>query len=322
MYAQQPRGASFPDDHGYPVRRFADWTGSRQFQIAPGLGLALWRDRTQFDLIHAHSFHAMPSMMAATIPRVPLVFTPYFHAVGHTPLASALHTVYDRFARYLFRRAQTVICHSVAESELLLARYPSVEPKVSVIPLGVNTRALLEAEPFENDRPVILTAGRLERYKRVDTAIRAFARMRNDAELVVCGSGPERSALEHLVHELGIQSRVSFRGQVSDAELHRWHRTATSTVSLSTRESFGLVILEAAVAGSRVVASDIPAHAELAKRLGSIDSRVTVVASDVAGIAAVLDEQVEMERVRPLADGEFDWSLMARQYESIYRSLR
>ena len=321
VYAQRSRGSSFPASHDYPVRRFADWSGSRQFPVAPGLARALWRDRGLFDVIHAHNFHAMPAMMAATVPKVPLVFTPHFHAVGHTRVASALHTVYDPLATLLFRRADKVTCVSVAESELLLRRYPSVEPRLSIVPLGADTQALLAAEPFETDRPIVLVAGRLEAYKRVDTAIRAFASMRKDAQLVVCGTGSRRPALERLARELGLAGRVSFRGQVSDGELRRWQRTATSTVSLSAREAFGLVLLEAAVAGSRVVASDIPAHAELAHRLERVGAPMAVVTPDAAAVAAVLDSQVEMGRLATLPDRSFGWSAMARQFEAIYRSV-
>jgi len=222
----------------------------------------------------------------------------------------------------LFRRADKVTCVSVAESELLLRRYPFIEPRLSIIPLGADTRALLAAEPFDADRPIILVAGRLEAYKRVDTAIRAFARMRNkDAQLVVCGTGSHSSALERLVRELGIASRVSFRGQVSQEELRCWQRTAAVTLSLSTMECFGLVLLEAAVAGSRVVASDIPAHAELADRVGRADARMALVALDVAAAAAALDHQVEMGRLPTLPELCFDWSATARQFEAIYRSV-
>jgi glycosyltransferase involved in cell wall biosynthesis len=323
VYAQRPRGSSFSAWHDYPVCRFADWSGSRQFPVAPGLVRGLWRDRGLFDVIHAHSFHAAPAMMAATVPKVPLVFTPHFHAVGHTRVASTFHTLYDPLAALLFRRAAKVTCVSVAESELLLRRYPFVEPRLSIVPLGVDTQAILAAEPIETDRPIVLVAGRLEPYKRVDTAIRAFACMRNDAQLVICGTGSHRPALERLVRELGIATRVSFQGWVSDEELRRWQRTATSTLSLSEREAFGLVLLEAAVAGSRVVASDIPAHAELAHHVGRVDARMDVVEPDVAAVAAALDRQAEMGRLTTLPeDRSFDWSTMARRFEVIYRSVR
>lgn len=321
VYAQRPRGASFPAAPDYPVHRFADWTGSRQFPVAPGLARALWQDRGQLGIIHAHSFHAAPAMIAATVPNVPMVFTPHFHAVGHTRIASALHTVYDPLATLVFRRADKVTCVSVAEFELLLRRYPSVAPRLSIIPLGVDTEAILAAEPFATDRPTVLIAGRLEPYKRVDTAIRAFASMRKEAQLVVCGAGSHRPLLERLVGELAIDSRVCFRGHVADEELRRWQRTATSTVSLSSHEAFGLGLLEAAVAGSRVLASDIPAHAELAQRLTDVGGHAAVVTPDVAAVAAALDGQVEKGRVTTLADHSLGWSTMARRFEAIYRSL-
>jgi glycosyltransferase involved in cell wall biosynthesis len=318
-YAQRPRGSSFSARPEYRVRRFADWSGLQQFPIAPGLVRALWQDREHFDVIHAHSFHAAPAMMAATVPKVPLVFTPHFHPVGHTRVASTIHTVYDPLASLLFRRAARVTCVSAAEAEMLLRRYPFVKHRLSIVPLGVDTRALREAEPFKTDRPVILVAGRLEPYKRVDLAMQAFARMRQDARLVICGTGSHVPALERLAEELDIAAKVSFLGRVSDEELRRWQRTATSTISLSEQEAFGLVLLEAVVAGGHAVASDIPAHAELARHLSHID----VVAPEVAGVAATLDRHVDSGRLTSLPDNRnFDWSAMARRFESIYRSLQ
>lgn len=323
VYAQRPRRSSFPVTHEYPVHRFRDVTGSREFPVAPGLARALWRDRRLFDVVHAHSFHAVPALMAATVPSVPFVFTPHFHAQGHTRLASALHVVYDPLATALFRRADKVTCVSAAEAELLLHRYPSAESRLVIVPNGVDLDAILAAEPLETDRPVVLVAGRLESYKRVDAAVRAFARMSAEARLVICGTGSHQPALERLVHELGIAHDVSFRGVVGDEELRRWQRTASSTVSLSTREAFGLTLFEAAVAGSRVVASDIPAHAELAGRIGRFDDRMTLMPpeSSTDALADMLDHQVRAGPLSPLRDAGLDWSLVAQQFLDIYRSV-
>jgi glycosyltransferase involved in cell wall biosynthesis len=323
VYAQRPRGSSFQAGKDYPVRWFADWTGTRQFPVAPGLLRALWRDRKSFDVIHAHSFHALSSMMAATVPQVPLVFTPHFLATGGTRLASAVHIVYDPLARLLFRRAEKVVCVSAAEAEMLLQHYPFIEPRLSIVPIGVDVQAIVTAEPYVADRPVILVAGRLEGYKRVDTAVRAFARMRDkEAEMVVCGTGSQRSALERLARELGVAARVSFLGLVGQEELYRWQRTATVTLSLSPVECFGLVSLEATVAGSRVVASDIPAHAELAKRVGRADAGMILVEPGEAAAAAALDQQLERGRQETLPDLNSDWSAIGRRFEAIYRSVR
>ena len=62
------------------------------------------------------------------------------------------------------------------------------------------------------------------------------------------------------------------------------------------------MLLEAAVGGSQVVASDIPAHAELAQRLGRAGEPMAVVAPDVPAVAAALDSQVERGRLTTLPD--------------------
>ena len=51
---------------------------------------------------------------------------------------------------------------------------------------------------------------------------------------------------------------------MSDDVLRRWQRTADVVVSLSTRESFGLSLAEGIAAGAAIVASEIPAHREMA----------------------------------------------------------
>jgi hypothetical protein len=71
-----------------------------------------------------------------------------------------------------------------------------------------------------------------------------------------------------------------------------------------------------------VVASDIPAHAELARRIGQVDARMTLVAPQVAAVAATLDHQVQTGRLGVLPARGFDWSAMAGQFEAIYRSVR
>jgi glycosyltransferase involved in cell wall biosynthesis len=71
---------------------------------------------------------------------------------------------------------------------------------------------------------------------------------------------------------------VSFAGHVSDADLHRWLKTARLVVSLSEQEAFGLQVLEGVAAGKPVVASDIPAHREAAEYLG--DGEVTFVSPE------------------------------------------
>jgi glycosyltransferase involved in cell wall biosynthesis len=56
-------------------------------------------------------------------------------------------------------------------------------------------------------------------------------------------------------------------GRVPQDELLAWYNAADVYVSLSRHEAFGMTLLEAAMSGAAIVASDIPAHREVADYL-------------------------------------------------------
>ncbi len=108
------------------------------------------------------------------------------------------------------------------------------------------------------------TIGRLIDKKEQHVLIDAFAHFQvdKDASLIVIGDGPNESRLRARVADLGIESRVTFAGRVDDA--YRLLRALDVFVLPSgTMEAFGMVLLEAMLAGIPVVASDAPGPAEV-----------------------------------------------------------
>ena len=69
-------------------------------------------------------------------------------------------------------------------------------------------------------------------------------------------------AVRQKIGELGLRDRVLLPGFVSDEALACLYAGALAFVSPSKDEGFGLPAVEAAVAGTPVVLSDIPAHRE------------------------------------------------------------
>jgi glycosyltransferase involved in cell wall biosynthesis len=320
VLAHRPRSWTPPslESGDFTVKRFPDWTGSRQFRVAPGLWKHLRECSDRYEVLHAHSFHASAALAAARMTDAPLVFTPHYHGVGHTVAARAVHFAYDRLAGRIFDRSSSVICVSRAEAEMVSHDYPRAARKVVVIPNGVEVLDIAAAVPLAIDRPVVLVSGRLESYKQVALCIRAFAHLDSEPLLVITGSGPESGRLRSLTYQLGLEHRVQFAGHVDDSVLRRWQRTASVSLNLSRHEAFGLVVLEAAIAGARVVATAIPAHTELAEKLGDLAVLVPVDASP-AEIASALREQLVYpnEGVRVL-DAR-SWSEIAERTESEYQ---
>ena len=306
------------DEHGVEIHRFADVTRSRRFEFAPGLVRELRRSATTFDIVHAHSFHGSPALVAAVVAAGQLVFTPHYHGVGHSTLARIAHLAYDPVASLIFRRASAVICVSEAEASLLRGDYGRTGFEAVVIPNGVDRDAITEAEPFPCARSVILVAGRLEPYKQVDRVIDAMRYLDPGMRLVVVGDGSASTDLKRHAERSGCSERVEFLGRIEVEEVRRWQRTAAVAVSFSRHEAYGLVLAEALSAGSPVVASDIPAHREVSVRAGG---SVRLVPPEGTGrdVANAIEIAMTMSVTPSEAAGLLTWTEVAEQTLRLYR---
>lgn len=122
--------------------------------------------------------------------------------------------------------------------------------------------------------PMLLSVGSLSSehaYKGVDTVIEALPSILKavpGARYVVVGDGDNRPNLERLAARTGVTGRVTFAGEVTDAELVQHYRSCDvfvlpSRASLregsrpgtAEGEGFGRVYVEAALAGKPVVGS-------------------------------------------------------------------
>src|SRR5262249_8382702 len=143
------------------------------------------------------------------------------------------------------------------------------------------------------DKHILLTVGRLapdERRKGHDQVIEAIAMMRAERPnlvYVVAGRGDDRARLEGLARRRGIEDRVLFIGAVAQAELADHYRLADLFVMPSSQEGFGIVFLQAAACGRRLIGGN---------RDGSRDA----LADGAIGIA--VDPTSSDELARAIAD--------------------
>jgi phosphatidylinositol alpha-1,6-mannosyltransferase len=107
--------------------------------------------------------------------------------------------------------------------------------------------------------PILLTVGRLsasERYKGHEQVFGALPALRARFPTLVyavAGGGDDRAYLERRARELAGDSAVRFLGFVPDEDLLGLYHLADLYVMPSTQEGFGIVYLEAAACGLRVV---------------------------------------------------------------------
>ncbi len=185
-------------------------------------------------------------------------------------------------------------------------------------------------------RPLILTVGGIEPRKGSDTLVRALAQLKQagrDPVLAVVGGHSfqdyraYREAVFALFPGLGLElgRDVALLGTVADAELPAWFAAADVLAFPSTKEGWGLVVLEAMSAGLPVVASDLPVFREY---LRSGRDALLVPGNDppaLAGaLASVLDDAQLASRLRTAGlavAARYSWDATAAEHAALYAGL-
>ena len=278
------------------------------FLLARGLRRTVRTLAAEHDVVHVHNYHSpLPLAVLRSRAGRPVVVTTHFHGGGHGLLARLAHLVYRPLVRRALRAAASVVAVSRAEADHLVATFPEQRGRVRVVPNGVRSLDTSTALPAHWREPLVVCVSRLEGYKRVDVLLRALAMVNGPWRCVVVGAGPQREELEALSVALGLADRVAFAGTVSDADLEDLLLKARVAVQPSSREAFGMALLDAVAAGCRVVASDIPAHVEVSALVGGGVRLWPAEGGPVALAGAVVrslaDVAAPVERDLPTWDG-------------------
>ncbi|MPZ61672.1 MAG: glycosyltransferase [Propionibacteriales bacterium] len=253
------------------------WTMSLDHALTRGALTALggWRP----DVVHAHDWlvaHAAATVR--TVYDVPLVATIHATEAGRwngwlpEPMNRAIHSV-EWWLTYL---ADRVICCSGYVAHECGTLFATPGPKLEVIPNGVDLatwtvsgaeRARARSE-WGGHGPLVVFTGRLEYEKGVQTLLAAMPRLRRrhpGIRLLVAGRGSHEAALRAEARRLRLGRSIRFAGWLDDTELPPLVAAADVVAVPSLYEPFGLVALEAAAAGTPVVASQRGGLAEIIK---------------------------------------------------------
>jgi glycosyltransferase involved in cell wall biosynthesis len=167
----------------------------------------------------------------------------------------------ERAAIGLFRRRRTPM---FAVSPSTRAELESKGIRGEEISLVYNCVDHVTHTPDESERspaPLIGYFGRLKKYKSVDHLLRAFVPVRSavpGVKLVIVGEGDHRAELERLAASLGVAGDVEFTGYVSEEEKIRLLRRVSFVVNTSSKEGWGLTVIEANACRTMVLGSDVP----------------------------------------------------------------
>jgi glycosyltransferase involved in cell wall biosynthesis len=177
-----------------------------------------------------------------------------------------------RLDRWLLGRADRVAARGPAEDEQY-RRLGLAAEKIARVPLGVgldqetkarSPRPRIGGEELPETAPFVLGVGPLEPGKGFHDAVWAMGILRflfPDLHLVLIGDGPDRERLSAFAHATEVGGRVHLVGPQEDLAPWLAHCTA---VWVPSRQACGRQsALEAMAAGRPVVASRLPALAEI-----------------------------------------------------------
>lgn len=126
------------------------------------------------------------------------------------------------------------------------------------IPNGIDPARLgkpLKRVPAEGDALRLGCIARLSPEKGVDVLIRAMKEVSEKVMLEIVGTGPQEAALRRLARELGLESRISFRGPEKDIR-RAYDRFDALVLPSNDNDPFGLVAAEAMTLGLPAIVTD------------------------------------------------------------------
>ncbi|KGN35678.1 glycosyltransferase family 4 protein [Knoellia subterranea] len=255
----------------------------------------------------------------------------------------------ERFALWHARETELALAadHVAVLSETMrddLAARGVPRERITVVPNAVDDTLLdpsLLCTPTEararlglpEDGVWVGTVTSVVGYEGLDYLVHAVAELRaggHDVRCAIVGDGTSRPALLELVSSLGLTDSVVMPGRVPRERAADWHR-ALDIFAVPRRESevtrtvTPLKPIEAMAFGRPVVASDLPALAEI---VGAPGSGLLAAPDDPSSLAdriRELSDDADLRRTLGARGREFaatrTWQAMAGRYATIYDAI-
>jgi glycosyltransferase involved in cell wall biosynthesis len=199
---------------------------------------------------------------------------------------------------------------------------------ITPIPNGIDLSNVSAACPDAEESDLVVV-GRLINHKRVDLLLQVVALLHAQGMPITCriiGDGPERAALQEQARRLRILPAVEFRDDVSEQkELYALVKAARLFVSLSSREGFGIAVLEAIACGVPVLTTSEPDN--FAQHLVARYSKGVVCEPGLQHIVTAVKQVLTRHEGSPERGygpeswvAEYDWGTMADRLAGVYQA--
>ena len=270
-YYENDKGVEVYRVDNYMIRpnNFIDWIMQLNFNMVAKASEIIAKEG-KFDVIHAHDW--LVANAAKTLKHaydIPLVSTIHATESGRN---SGIHDDTQRYINdtewMLTYESTEVIVNSNFMKGHVQGLFGLPFDKIDVIPNGINLNNFNGIErdyefrrqyALDNEK-IILYMGRLVYEKGIQHLIAAMPKILNgyhDAKLVIAGKGGMMDELKAQAKAMGIENKIYFTGYLNAKQVQKMYKCADVAVFPSTYEPFGIVALEAMLAGVPIVVSDV-----------------------------------------------------------------
>jgi glycosyltransferase involved in cell wall biosynthesis len=279
------------------------------------------------DIVHAH--FAVPGGPAvfpyAQWRKIPYVLTVH---LGDIPGASPEKTgkwfrfVYP-FTHSIWEKASRVVAVSEFSRSLALKSY---QVPIDVIPNGIDYDSI-HNRTLEPHSPLkIAFAGRFVPQKNLPVLVEALAEVKElDWRCQLLGDGQDRPQIEKLIHQKGLQNKISITGWVKPQQVVEAFHQSDLLFLPSLTEGLPIVGIQAMASGLALLLSDAGGNREIVVENKNGYTRSP---HDVQGYAALLRKLInDPELVMTLRRNslemakQYDIALIAGQYEAVFNEV-
>jgi glycosyltransferase involved in cell wall biosynthesis len=180
---------------------------------------------------------------------------------NHVPVPG-LRKLIAKFSRSLdLRTFQSCDIHC-GVSPMIASKYaPEGRPVHQLVNSCLDESSYQKPERNERKDITAIFAGRLEKFKNVQTFLQAVALLKSKnimVQVLIIGDGTYHQPLKQLAKELAISHQIEFTGRIeSREELASRYRSSDIGFMLSLSEGLGLSALETMAVGSPVVGANL-----------------------------------------------------------------
>ncbi len=280
----------------------------------------------KFDIIHLHE-PFMPMLCSAVLRFSNTANIGTFHACDGRPGYSFGRPISTIMLNRRLHKLDGKIAVSKPAMDYASKYIPGY---YNIIPNGIDLEHfspdVSPIEEFCDGKQNILFVGRLERRKGLNYLIKAYQQVKQEipnSRLIVVGPGTRlRKKYEKWVRRSGLGD-VVFVGYASYTELPRYYKTADIFCAPAiSRESFGIVLLEAMAVGKPVVATNIDGYASVVTHG---EDGLLAPPKDSRGLAQALISVMSNEALRQqmgtrgrLTADKYSWEQIARRVFDYY----